>query len=162
MYWSNDCSLTVNADKVTYVRKMTEIFDEFIYEGEREYARRRNEETKFRPTDTTLWDKQYLETFLHLWGFPYARIDENFQLVFGNLEEGNDIILDYLRYISVYVNGDIYLYDDNDNDNFAYKFEDGQMRVYYAELVYKDSERSYPFPEELKNFLHYLETEDVL
>ena len=162
MYWSNDCSLTVNADNVTSVRKMTEIYDEFIYEREVEYSRRSNQPLSFRPTDIKLLDAKYLETFLHFWGFPDARIDENYNLIFGNLQEGDDIMLDYLRFISKYVNGDIYLYDDNDNDNWAYKFEDEEMRVYYAELVYKDAEVSYPFPQPLMDFLDYIDEEKAV
>lgn len=162
MYWSNDCSLSVNADNVTSVRKMTEVYDEFIYEREREYALRTNQPIQFRPTDINLPDNKYLEGFLHLWDFPDARIDENYNLIFGNLQEGHDSTLDYLRFISKYVNGDIYLYDDEDNDNFAYKFEDGEMRIYYSELTYKDSGHCYAFPQELMDFLDYIEEEKAV
>ena len=151
-YWSEGCSLIIPAAKRQYARAILELLDEYTMN---------EEHGNYTLVDKKNADEPYFRKVLEYIGFDDGVIDADGDYQLGRVLDGPYLLSDYLRVLAPYLEGKIYLYDEDDNDRWGYSFEDEQMKYLAAEITYKEiSNPVIPFPHDMRDFFFPEEEEE--
>ena len=125
-YWSEGSTLVIPAAKRQWARAILEKLDE--YTANEEYG-------NYTLVDKKNADEPYFQGVLEYIGLGAGIINANGDYELGSVHDGPYLLSDYLRVLAPYLEGQIFLYDDDEGDRWSYKFEDEQMKYLVGEVT---------------------------